>query len=280
MFSCYTQLAQHFQSRRDNHTGVYFLEKCLEIARLTKDAVSEMLANHNLGLAHEQVGGSCCCCSSCSCSCSCLCPCCCRRPCYCGCCSSAIVTAETATTVAVALLLVFFVCVGGVSLRLWRAPLYVHWAPVVCVLRSIVVELQMGNLDDAISYHQFHQNLARVVSDFPQQGAACTELVGHPAAAVLLLFMTPVPAFPTVRSCVMDGCTNLTSAGFFVCRSRCAAARRVRWRQPATLRGLCSCTSCAWSAPRWAVHLAFMCFRVSHDCCRPCPFGSKLSVVV
>ncbi len=55
VFSCYTQLAQHYQARRDNHTGVYFLEKCLEIARLTKDAVSEMLANHNLGLAHEQV---------------------------------------------------------------------------------------------------------------------------------------------------------------------------------------------------------------------------------
>jgi hypothetical protein len=69
VFSCYTQLAQYFQSRRDNHTGVYFLEKCLEIARLTKDAVSEMLANHNLGLAHEQVGGSCFCCSSRSCSC-------------------------------------------------------------------------------------------------------------------------------------------------------------------------------------------------------------------
>ena len=55
VFACYTQLAQHFQQRRDGATGIYFLEKCLEIARLTNDTLSEMLANHNLGLAFDQV---------------------------------------------------------------------------------------------------------------------------------------------------------------------------------------------------------------------------------
>ena len=59
MFACYTLLAQHFQSRRDGVTGVYFLEKCLEIARLTSDSLSEMLANHNLGLAFEQARALC-----------------------------------------------------------------------------------------------------------------------------------------------------------------------------------------------------------------------------
>ncbi len=172
--------------------------------------------------------------------------------------AAAVAVAAPATVGVVALLLVFL-CVYGGSLRVWRTPSCVHWPPLIFMMRSIAVELQMGNLDDAISYHQFHLNLARVVSDFPQQGAACTELVCHAAATVLLPVVTPVPAFPTVRPCVMGGCTNLTSAGFLVCRSRCAAARRVRWRQPATSPGLCSCTSCAWSAPRWAAHLPFMC---------------------
>jgi hypothetical protein len=54
VFSCFTALAQHYQQCRDGLTGIYFLEKCLDIARLTNDVRSEMLANHNLGLALEQ----------------------------------------------------------------------------------------------------------------------------------------------------------------------------------------------------------------------------------
>lgn len=53
-FSC---LAQYFQHRsEDAKTGVYFCEKCLEIARLTGDFRGELKANHDLGLAHSFIG--------------------------------------------------------------------------------------------------------------------------------------------------------------------------------------------------------------------------------
>ena len=50
-------LAQYFQNESaDPKTGVYFYDKCLEIARITGDYRGEMNANHNLGLAHAFVG--------------------------------------------------------------------------------------------------------------------------------------------------------------------------------------------------------------------------------
>ena len=55
VFGAYTALAQHYQNDGDARTGIYFLEKCVEIARLTRDAASEMASNHNLGLAYEQI---------------------------------------------------------------------------------------------------------------------------------------------------------------------------------------------------------------------------------
>lgn len=53
-FSC---LAQYFQHRSgDAKTGVYFCEKCLEIAGLTGDFRGELKANYDLGLAHSLIG--------------------------------------------------------------------------------------------------------------------------------------------------------------------------------------------------------------------------------
>lgn len=49
----YSKLAEHYQSESDHKTGIYFYEKCLEIARMTNDAPGEMKANHKLGLAYE-----------------------------------------------------------------------------------------------------------------------------------------------------------------------------------------------------------------------------------
>ena len=56
MYTCYHNLAQYFQRVDDPKTGVYFYEKCLEIARLTSDVRGEMEANHHLGRAHEALG--------------------------------------------------------------------------------------------------------------------------------------------------------------------------------------------------------------------------------
>lgn len=56
MFDCYSALARYFQDHRDTKTGIYFLEKCHEIARLTGDLAGEMQANHQLGRAHEALG--------------------------------------------------------------------------------------------------------------------------------------------------------------------------------------------------------------------------------
>jgi len=53
VYSSYNALARHFQEQNDHRTGIYFYEKCLEIANMTVDPVGEMKANHNLGLAYE-----------------------------------------------------------------------------------------------------------------------------------------------------------------------------------------------------------------------------------
>ena len=55
VFDSYKTLARHFESSQDSKTGIYFYEKCLEIARLTNDLVGEIQANYNLGLAHMRL---------------------------------------------------------------------------------------------------------------------------------------------------------------------------------------------------------------------------------
>mgnify|MGYP003706091103 CR=1 FL=1 len=55
VFEAYSDLARHFESVDDSKTGIYFYEKCLEIAKLTSDVVGEVRANHNLGLAHGRL---------------------------------------------------------------------------------------------------------------------------------------------------------------------------------------------------------------------------------
>ena len=55
VYTAYANLAQYFQNASDPKTGVYFYEKCLEIARLTGDKRGEMAANHDLGLIHQRM---------------------------------------------------------------------------------------------------------------------------------------------------------------------------------------------------------------------------------
>jgi tetratricopeptide (TPR) repeat protein len=55
VYDCYNNLARYFQNIDDCKTGIYFHEKCLEIARLTQDKLGEMRANHSLGLAHQSI---------------------------------------------------------------------------------------------------------------------------------------------------------------------------------------------------------------------------------
>jgi len=40
---------------KDEKTGIYFFEKCLEISQVTSDKRGEMDANHNLGKVHESL---------------------------------------------------------------------------------------------------------------------------------------------------------------------------------------------------------------------------------
>ena len=54
----YSDLANSFQENNDAKTGIYFFEKCLEIARLTQDPSGEMRANHHLGLAYQRLNNS------------------------------------------------------------------------------------------------------------------------------------------------------------------------------------------------------------------------------
>ena len=55
VYANYSELARSYQEANDAKTGIYFFEKCLEIARLTGDPVGEMHANHNLGLAYQRL---------------------------------------------------------------------------------------------------------------------------------------------------------------------------------------------------------------------------------
>jgi tetratricopeptide (TPR) repeat protein len=55
VYNNYNELARGFQESNDAKTGIYFFEKCLEIARLTSDPIGEMKANHNLGLAYQRL---------------------------------------------------------------------------------------------------------------------------------------------------------------------------------------------------------------------------------
>lgn len=58
VYDCYNNLARYFQNVNDCKTGIYFHEKCLEIARLTSDRLGEMRANHALGLAHQSISNT------------------------------------------------------------------------------------------------------------------------------------------------------------------------------------------------------------------------------
>lgn len=53
VYSNLNQLALHFQERSDQRTGVYFYEKCLEIARIMQDIPGEMKATFDLGSAYQ-----------------------------------------------------------------------------------------------------------------------------------------------------------------------------------------------------------------------------------
>ena len=55
VYANYSELARGYQESNDAKTGIYFFEKCLEIARLTNDVIGEMHANHDLGLAYQRL---------------------------------------------------------------------------------------------------------------------------------------------------------------------------------------------------------------------------------
>ena len=55
VFDAYSSLARYFQDAQDSKTGIYFYEKCLEIAKLTSNLLGEIRANNNLGLAHARL---------------------------------------------------------------------------------------------------------------------------------------------------------------------------------------------------------------------------------
>ncbi|KAG5186625.1 hypothetical protein JKP88DRAFT_260388 [Tribonema minus] len=56
IYAGYNALAKYFQDSRDPRTGVYFYEKCLEVARVTHDRRGEMAANRSLGAAFDRMG--------------------------------------------------------------------------------------------------------------------------------------------------------------------------------------------------------------------------------
>lgn len=55
VYSNLNELATHFQARNDQRTGIYFYEKCLEIARIMQDAPGEMKATSDLGNAYQEM---------------------------------------------------------------------------------------------------------------------------------------------------------------------------------------------------------------------------------
>lgn len=55
VYSNLNDLATHFQTRSDQRTGIYFYEKCLEIARIMQDAPGEMKATYDLGNAYQEM---------------------------------------------------------------------------------------------------------------------------------------------------------------------------------------------------------------------------------
>lgn len=55
VYAAYHELACFYGGRADSKTGVYFHEKCLEIARVTGDGAGEMDANADLGAAHFEL---------------------------------------------------------------------------------------------------------------------------------------------------------------------------------------------------------------------------------
>lgn len=56
VFDAYERLAGYFQETKDFKTSIYFYEKCLDIAEITKNFAQMGNSNHNLGLTHDAMG--------------------------------------------------------------------------------------------------------------------------------------------------------------------------------------------------------------------------------
>jgi hypothetical protein len=56
VYGSYSAMATLYHEGGDPRTGVYFYQKCLEIAKLTGDNRGEMSANHDLGVIHFAMG--------------------------------------------------------------------------------------------------------------------------------------------------------------------------------------------------------------------------------
>lgn len=52
VMDCYTRLAAYFEEIYDVTTSIFFLEKCIEVAKLTRNQEEECNALHNLGAAY------------------------------------------------------------------------------------------------------------------------------------------------------------------------------------------------------------------------------------
>ncbi|EKX48550.1 hypothetical protein GUITHDRAFT_105693 [Guillardia theta CCMP2712] len=56
VFESFMETARHFKSKSDHKRVIYFLTKCLEVARLSQDVAREAEANEMLGLTKEEMG--------------------------------------------------------------------------------------------------------------------------------------------------------------------------------------------------------------------------------
>lgn len=56
VYGAFNKLAEFYVDKHDYKTGIFFHDKCLEVAQLTNDIRAEMSANHSLGSIHQAVG--------------------------------------------------------------------------------------------------------------------------------------------------------------------------------------------------------------------------------
>uniref|UniRef100_A0A7S0ET62 Tetratricopeptide repeat protein 29 n=1 Tax=Hanusia phi TaxID=3032 RepID=A0A7S0ET62_9CRYP len=56
VFESFMETAKHFKSKSDHKRVIYFLTKCLEVARISQDIAREAEANEMLGLTKEEMG--------------------------------------------------------------------------------------------------------------------------------------------------------------------------------------------------------------------------------